>query len=216
MTEQQQLIVFAKTPKPGLAKTRLIPTVGAEGAAALAERLFKHTMQTVMPLSELSHTHLELCVTGPEDDSFFLNWAKQLSPDTQLTLTHQEGPNLGARMHHAMARALESKHRALLIGTDAPGLSAAMINEAFAALQEHDAVFVPAFDGGYALVGLHTPIAALFHDVNWGNAQVMQISRTRLRALGKTWLELAPVHDIDEPADLIHLPLDWLPEMSGT
>jgi len=61
---------------------------------------------------------------------------------------------LGARMHHALSTALKHHDRAIVIGTDAPALSAQTIEQAFDGLAEHDAVFVPAFDGGYALVGL--------------------------------------------------------------
>lgn len=70
MTQHRHLIVFAKTPEAGFAKTRLIPALGAQGAAALAKRLFEHTIQRVSPLSLRAKTSLELCVVGAQDDHF--------------------------------------------------------------------------------------------------------------------------------------------------
>jgi len=211
MPYKQHLVVFAKTPKPGFAKTRLIPALGAEGAAALAQRLFEHTIEMAQPLGSNANTRLELCVTGAEDDAFFLPWLTQKNCATQWQLSHQQGPDLGIRMQHALTLALQHARYAIVIGTDAPSLNAALIGEAFAALQNHDAVFVPAFDGGYTLVGLRAPIPELFQDMPWGSASVMQTSRQRLIASAKTWHELAPMHDIDEPTDLIHVPSNWLP-----
>jgi uncharacterized protein len=79
-----------------------------------------------------------------------------------------------------------------------------------AALRGHDAVFVPALDGGYALVGLRRPLPALFDAMPWSTSLVMQRSRERLAAAGASHVELAPVADIDVPADLVHLPVGWL------
>jgi glycosyltransferase A (GT-A) superfamily protein (DUF2064 family) len=98
----------------------------------------------------------------------------------------------------------------LLIGTDAPALDAAMLRAAAAALSDFDAVFVPAHDGGYALMGLCRPAPGLFEAMPWSTPQVMAQTRTRLVRYGLRHKELAPVHDVDEPADLAHLPAGWL------
>ena len=206
MPQKQHLIVFAKAPKAGLAKTRLIPALGAGGAAALAKRLFEHTMALVSPLSLRADTALELCVADDHADCFFKSWLEQKNRSTQWQLTHQQGHDLGSRMQTALNRALDRACNAILIGTDAPSLNGDLIAVAFSALATNDAVFAPAFDGGYTLIGLRKPIPALFHDIEWGSTRVMQTSRDRLRAAKKTWHELAPMHDIDEPTDLIHLP----------
>lgn len=206
MTQHRHLIVFAKTPEAGFAKTRLIPALGAQGAAALAKRLFEHTIQRVSPLSLRAKTSLELCVVGAQDDHFFKSWLEQQNRSEQWQLTHQQGTDLGARMQASLEKALAHASCAIIIGTDAPNLDHDLIELAFTALMTHDAVFAPAFDGGYTLIGLRTPIPELFNDMAWGSASVMQTSRDRLRAAKKTWHELAPMHDIDEPSDLIHLP----------
>jgi glycosyltransferase A (GT-A) superfamily protein (DUF2064 family) len=112
-------------------------------------------------------------------------------------------------MVRAFARAFASSPRAMLVGTDAPALDAAMLRRAAAALASVDAVFVPALDGGYALVGLRRLAPELFAAMRWSTAQVMAQTRERAAAAGLTWAELPPVADIDEPADLAHLPEGW-------
>ena len=114
-------------------------------------------------------------------------------------------------MHRALARRLAARHPVLLIGTDAPGLDAAALRAAARALADHDAVFVPALDGGYALVGLSRPQASLFNGVAWGTPRVMAQTRERVHRAGLRCAELPAVADIDEPADLVNLPLGWLP-----
>ena len=98
----------------------------------------------------------------------------------------------------------------MLIGTDAPALNADVLAAACAALDQQDAVFVPALDGGYALIGLTRPAPELLLDMTWSTPQVMADTRERARRHGWRWAELAPVADIDEPADLAHLPAGWL------
>jgi glycosyltransferase A (GT-A) superfamily protein (DUF2064 family) len=99
----------------------------------------------------------------------------------------------------------------LLMGTDAPALDAALLRHAAVALQGRDAVFVPALDGGYALVGLRRPAPSLFAAIAWSTPQVMAQTRAALAAAGLRHAELPPVADIDEPPDLARLPPGWLP-----
>jgi rSAM/selenodomain-associated transferase 1 len=126
------------------------------------------------------------------------------------SLTEQGSGDLGLRMYRALARSLMHHGRALLIGTDAPALDAAMLRDASRALQDHDAVFVPALDGGYALVGQRRADPRWFSDMAWSHDRVMEQTRERLRGAGLRWAELPAVADIDEPADLAHLPPGWL------
>jgi rSAM/selenodomain-associated transferase 1 len=210
------LIVFAKAPEPGRAKTRLIPALGADGAAALAARLLAHAVgqaaeaaRALAPAPAGSAT-LALCTTPDTVHPAFATLAREHA----LTLTAQGDGDLGARMDRALTRALQGHDAALLIGTDAPALDAAVLQRAAAALAGapgHDAVFVPALDGGYALVGLRRAAPMLFADIDWGSARVMAQTRERARAAGLRWAELPPLADIDVPADLAHLPPGWLP-----
>lgn len=196
---QAAIIIFAKAPVPGLAKTRLIPALGADGAAALAERLLRHAAAAAVA-ARLGA--VELCVTPDPSHRCFL----QLAAQHGLQLVGQGDGDLGQRMHHALQRALLVHRQVLLMGADAPALDAALLRQAATALNTHDAVFVPALDGGYALVGLRQAQPTLFEDMTWSTAHVMQDTRDRARAAGLSWVETAPVADIDVPADLQHLP----------
>lgn len=198
------VIVFAKAPVAGLAKTRLIPALGADGAAQLAERLLHHTLQHVLALPA---THRELCVTPTLLHPAFDHVRQTAAGQVQITL--QGDGDLGERMHRALSRVLTVHERALLIGTDAPSLDTRRLEAACLALDRHEAVFVPALDGGYALVGLRRPAPALFDQMTWSTPRVMQDTRDRARAIGLSWTELDPVADLDEPADLVHLPEGW-------
>lgn len=198
------VIVFAKAPVAGLAKTRLIPALGADGAAQLAERLLHHTLQQVLALPV---EHRELCVTPSLNYPAFDRVREKAADRIQITL--QGDGDLGERMHRALSRVLAVHSKALLIGTDAPSLDTERLDAACLALNRHEAVFVPALDGGYALVGLTRPVPTLFDHMTWSTPRVMQDTRDRARAIGLSWIELDPVADLDEPADLVHLPEGW-------
>jgi rSAM/selenodomain-associated transferase 1 len=196
------LIVMAKAPLAGLAKSRLAPALGAAGAAALAERLLVHAVQQA---AAAGFDTLELCVAPDTRHPLF----RRLQAEHGAVLTEQGEGDLGTRMHRALARALHMHRRALLIGSDVPALDRAMLRRADAALVRADAVFVPALDGGYALVGLRRDAPTLFDGVAWSTDRVMAQTRERAAAAGLHVVELPPVADIDTPADLVHLPARW-------
>ena len=190
--------VFARAPVPGEVKTRLIPRLGAAGAARLQAALVRRALQTATdaglgPVSlwcapDCAHPVLAAC-----------------RDDFGVSLLPQRGADLGARMGNAFA-ALCRPRGALLIGTDCPALTVAEIRAAAIALREgHDAVFVPAEDGGYVLVGLARPCAALFEGIAWGSSRVMTQTRQRLHAAGMRWRELAMSWDVDRPEDVARL-----------
>ena len=120
------------------------------------------------------------------------------------TLHPQQGNDLGARMQAALRSALDRGRPALLIGTDCPALDAAHLAAAADALRDHDAVFVPAEDGGYVLVGLARAVDA-FEGIAWSAAGVMAATHARLAAAGASWRELPPLWDVDRPEDLRRL-----------
>lgn len=196
------ITILAKAPVAGFAKTRLIPALGPDGAAALAQKLLDHTVaQTVA--AGLGEVRL----LGAPDAS---HPALQRHAG-QVQLGAQADGDLGQRMHRALDDALSHHALALLVGTDAPALNHHMLRQAAQALAQHDAVFVPALDGGYALVGLRGQSRPeLFEAMTWSTAQVMSETRQRLMRAGLRWAELDAVGDIDEPGDLRHLPAGWL------
>lgn len=208
MTSTCRVIVMAKAPRAGFAKTRLAPALGPCGAARLAHRLLDHALAQALAAGV---GPVELCAApGAGDPAFDAFRARPLQ------WTDQGDGDLGERMARALARARATGPRALLIGTDAPALDAATLRAAAAALATHDAVFVPALDGGYALVGVARAADALFDGIAWSTPQVMAATRERLRAHGWTHAELAPVADIDEPSDLAHLPPGWAREFGAS
>jgi hypothetical protein len=192
------IIVFAKAPVAGHAKTRLIPALGAQGAAALAERMM-HAALAHAVQAQLGP--VELCVTPDRTHAAFTAAAQRHG----VAITEQGDGDLGQRMSRAFERVLRSQPQALLIGTDAPGLDAAYLRAATQALRDADAVFGPAADGGYTLVGLKQPVPALFLQMRWSHDQVMSHTRVRLAQAGLRHVELPVLHDVDEPADLAHL-----------
>jgi len=195
---------MAKAPVAGFAKTRLVPVLGADGAAALAERLLVHAVQQA---AAARFDTLELCVAPDTRHPLF----RRLQAEHGLELTAQGDGDLGARMQRALARAMHSHSHALLIGADVPALDAATLRRADTALRHADAVFVPALDGGYALVGLKSDAPVLFSGVAWSTDRVMAQTRMRAAAAGLRIAELPPVADIDDAADLRHLPEGWRP-----
>jgi rSAM/selenodomain-associated transferase 1 len=189
------LIVFARAPVPGQSKTRLVPLLGAEGAAALHVRLVKHALATAR---KAAFARTELCCAPDADDPFFRFCAARYG----VELAAQAEGDLGARMHAAFERALVASPRVLIVGSDCPALTARHLRHADRALHDGaDAVFVPCEDGGYALIGLARADRRLFEDIAWGGEAVMASTRERLAALGWQWRELETLWDVDRPED---------------
>lgn len=192
-----RIVIFAKAPLPGTVKTRLIPALGADGAAALAREMLQRTLHAAL------HARLgavELCVSPSPEDPV---WRECPMPDA-LALSAQGEGDLGLRMARAARRGLTHNQAVLLIGTDCAEMCATLLGDAAHSLLTHDAVMYPAADGGYALLGLRRFAPALFENIPWSTPQVGVLTRQRIEALGWT-LHIGPlVHDIDEAADLVH------------
>lgn len=195
-----RIVVFAKAPQAGFAKTRLIPALGAEGAAALAHAMLNHTLEQALAAGAQV---VELCMSpAPSDPA----WQGVALPQA-VERSDQGDGDLGARMGRAMERALALRQSpVLLIGTDCPALTAKYMTEAGRQLEQHDAVLLPAADGGYVLIGLQAPCPEVFTGMLWSTQGVAAETLRRLAALGlRVWLG-PTLHDIDEAADLVHLP----------
>lgn len=197
-----RILIFAKAPRAGQAKTRLIPALGEEGAAALARCMLD---QTVAKALAAAVGPVELCAAPAPADSA---WADTDLP-ASLTWSAQGEGDLGARMGRAARRAIRQGVPALLIGTDCPALDGALLQDAAAALADHDACLVPATDGGYVLLGLSRYCPALFEDMPWSTPAVLMETLARLARLGWSVKVFPPLHDIDEAADLGWLPREW-------
>ncbi|MDP3225392.1 MAG: TIGR04282 family arsenosugar biosynthesis glycosyltransferase, partial [Rubrivivax sp.] len=147
-----RVALMAKAPEPGLAKTRLVPALGDAGAAALAARLLAHALQQALEAQPDSVT----LWTAPDASHPAFVRASWLG----VVLAVQPEGDLGQRMARVFeAGFAQGDTPVLLMGTDAPTLGASVLQAAAAELERHDVVFVPAHDGGYALVGLRAPPA---------------------------------------------------------
>lgn len=193
-----QVAVLAKAPIPGLAKTRLIPALGATGAARLQRQFTRVAVQTALAAGL---GPVALWCAPDVRHRFFRAMAR--TTDARC-LTQADG-DLGARMHTAF-RLHCRDGPTLLIGTDCPALQPAHLRVAAQALADgSDAVFYPAEDGGYVLVGLRRPQAHLFEHMSWGTSEVMAQTRARARDLGLKVMEFEPLWDVDRPEDLVRL-----------
>ncbi len=200
-----RIIVFAKAPRAGFAKTRLIPALGADGAAALARRLLLHTLDEAMRADVCD---IELCRT-PMNDPLW----QTLPLPAGLHVTDQAGGDLGERLARAAHRSLEAGQPCILIGTDCPALNAGALRELALNLASHDAVLSPASDGGYVALGLRRFEPSVFTDMAWSTEVVARDTVSRLLQAGMCVHQVPALHDIDEPADLQHLPKHWTQEI---
>ncbi len=190
------MAVLAKAPVPGLAKTRLIPALGPQGAARLQRRLTRAAVQTAL---DAGLGPVTLWCAPDVRHRFF----RALYRTTGVACHAQPAGDLGARMLAAFTLHC-AQCPLLLTGTDCPPLTPARLRRAARALLDgEEAVFYPAEDGGYVLVGLRRPQAALFSDVAWGTATVMAQTRERAHAAGLRLCELETLWDVDLPADLL-------------
>jgi rSAM/selenodomain-associated transferase 1 len=182
--------------------TRLIPALGAAGAAALHARLVERTLGEAR-LTASART--ELWCADPPEHPFYRDCARRFGVDRHA----QTGEDLGQRMSGALTDALVRAQVAVLIGTDSPDLDHGDLEAALLRLRRGIPVVLgPATDGGYVLIGLRRPLPNLFEGIDWGTDRVLEQTRDRLREIDTDWMELAPRHDIDRPTDLAYLPAD--------
>jgi rSAM/selenodomain-associated transferase 1 len=196
------LIIFTRYPEPGKTKTRLIPALGALGAANLQRQMTEHTILQATELQKspaLSPANLTVEVRfSGGNEQLMQNWL-----GIGLIYQPQGGGNLGDRMHESFVDAFTiGTKQVILIGSDCPGISSQILTTAFEQLQNADLVLGPAIDGGYYLIGLQQPIPELFVNINWGTGQVCQQTVDIAQKLNLLLTYLPPLVDIDRPEDL--------------
>lgn len=198
------LAIFTRFPTPGTTKTRLIPRLGPDGAAALHRQMTERVLAHAKKFCSQSAAVLEIHFHGGSLEAM-KQW---LGPHT---LIRQKGASLGDRMEHTFHTAFASgANKTVIIGTDCPGLTHDIISQAFTTLENSSLVLGPAQDGGYYLIGLTTPSPALFVNIDWGTPIVL--AQTLLRAQSLTVSQLPPLHDVDRPEDLVHIDYHSHPE----
>jgi len=190
------IAILAKAPLPGLAKTRLAPVLGADGAANLQARFIEHTVTTAQSAAVGPVT---LWVAPDRHHPAFQTIAARLG----VAVAVQPEGDLGARM---MAAVEAARGPAIVVGTDCPALTPEHLRAAARALVDGiDVVIIPVDDGGYGLIGMQRPQPALFEGMTWSTSSVMAETRRRLSRLGLSWREPARLWDVDRPADLDRL-----------
>jgi uncharacterized protein len=200
---ETRVAVFAKAPVPGEVKTRLVPALGEEGAARLHEALVRHALDTAV---RADVGPVELWCAPDAAHAFFTRCGR----DFAVRLREQPSGHLGERMAEAFRAALCDNVALVLVGSDCPALGPGTVREAAEALASHDAVFAPAEDGGYVLVGLAGDAPGIFEGIAWGGSEVMAQTRARLLEARVAWKELGTFWDIDRPEDYVRLEREGL------
>jgi uncharacterized protein len=188
------LCIFAKAPRAGAVKTRLAATIGADAAVRLADAFFWDTLELA---EQLAPVRVVVALSGNE----------MLLPALRdrVDIWPQGEGDLGARLERNLRRALTENTRALAVGTDSPGLPVALLVQALAALDTHDAVLGPADDGGFYLLGTRTCPKGLLSGLPWSSGNTGEKTLARLEDRGLTVKLLAPWFDVDREQDLERL-----------
>lgn len=184
------ICVFAKPPRPGLVKTRLVPSLGEQRAAELAAAFLLDTWTAVGRVSWatriLATTDRDVMLPVQDDGVLWL----------------QGEGDLGARIERILTRALQTTDIAIAIGADSPGMPARLLDDARAALADHDAVIGPTIDGGFYLLGLRTCPPGLLAGVPWSTAGTCEHTVAALAAHDLRPARLEPWFDVDEITDV--------------
>lgn len=205
-----RLLIFTRYPIPGKAKTRLIPALGAEGAALLQRQMTEHTLRQVKPIAsqfpegvvvQTEKCAAEICYAASSEAGELQQISSWLGSDWLYSpqVEGDLGVKLTAAFQNAFAQGCE---KVLAIGTDCPSLDADRLTEAYNQLQSHDLVLGKATDGGYYLIGMKRLIPELFNDINWGTSAVLRQTVTIAEHLNLKIADLDELSDIDYPEDL--------------
>jgi glycosyltransferase A (GT-A) superfamily protein (DUF2064 family) len=201
--------IFAKIPRPGFVKTRLVPPLTPEEAVRVARVCIEETLRRFPAEVAADWT---LFLDGEPEP-----WLERLAAERGVPLARQESGDLGTRLAGAF-RSLRGggrggggregggrevgARRAVVIGSDSPTLDPERVRMAIEMLDGAEIVLGPTLDGGYYLVGASVDCEALFERIPWGTEGVM--AATMDRAAQAEWrvATLPPWYDLDRVADL--------------
>ncbi len=194
---QDHLILMSRYPEPGQTKTRLIPALGAFAAAREHALMIDHSLTWARQSRRRQRLAVELNYSSGTKKQWRTRWGRD------LILKPQAPGDLGKKMTRAFYSAFkQGSQKAVMAGVDAVEMTSGLVLKAFQALDDHDVVLGPAHDGGYYLIGLRRMQPALFQEVSWGTAQVLN-QTLALAAQQRLSVKLLPLaHDIDRPEDL--------------
>jgi len=202
LISKERLIIFTRYPETGTTKTRLIPLLGAEGAAKIQRKMTEHTLSRMMGLTASNDLTIEIRYDGGNEE-LMKQWL-----GSELEYVLQGDGDLGYRMQRAFDDAFKSGAAAVvIIGTDIPDLTAVDITKAFAALKQKKMVLGPAKDGGYYLIGLQKnaflqAVGDMFEGIKWGEHDVLKKTIKIATGLGFSYSLLKEMDDVDRPEDI--------------
>ncbi|MBI2382634.1 MAG: TIGR04282 family arsenosugar biosynthesis glycosyltransferase [Gammaproteobacteria bacterium] len=189
-----RILIFARAPVPGRCKTRLMPRLGAAGAARVHRQLVRRTLGAALA------TGLPVELWCAPDARH--GWLQGLRRQHGLRLKRQAPGDLGRKMTLAIRDALaRGADKVVVVGTDCPVLAPQDLRDAFSALDRHDCVIQPAADGGYVLIGARRLPARALAGIAWSTGGELRQTRSRLARLGLSCAELPARWDVDTPAD---------------
>ena len=189
---KRRLMILIKNPELGTAKTRLAKSIGDEKALEVYLALLAHTRKVT------AATHADRIV-------YYSKFVDESDSWTRPTFDKglQEGQDLGAKILHTFEAGAQAGYEAMVImGSDCIQLQPHHLENAFSALETHDAVVGPAEDGGYYLLGLRQPEPSLFREMPWSSEQVLPETLRRLEHLNKSYILLETLSDVDHLEDL--------------
>ncbi len=214
------IAVMAKAPQAGRSKTRLAPPLSPEQAAMLSGAFLRDTTESIAIAARDAPISGHVAYAPAGGESLFL---EHVAAITRFVLAdgsggkapHVEG--FGRCLLHAMRSLLaEGFAAACVLNSDGPTLPTERLRRAARLLLAPGdrAVLGPSEDGGYYLLGLKTPEAAMFADIAWSTGDVAEQTRARARGIGLELVELEPWYDVDERAALDRL-IDELRNPTG-
>ena len=195
MTTNNHLIVFARNPRLGKIKTRLAKSIGNKNALKVYLHLLEHTAHVVGELKCVKHIYYDSFIE--KDDIFNV---KDFNKNIQV------GDDLGIKMYNSLKDVFgQWAEKVLIIGTDCFELKASVIDKAFEALDNNDAVIGPAKDGGYYLLGLKQLKKEYFTNKLWSKENVFLDTLLDFKRLNMTYFVLEQLNDVDVKDDLGNL-----------
>jgi len=198
---QTALVIFAKAPIPGQVKTRLCPPLTPDEAATLHGSFVLDALErTKVAVAKFKLPIDRYLACAPSATHVFF---KIMEERQGVKLIDQVGDDLGARMNQTFQALFAQRYQqVVLIGTDVPTLPLNHFTQALTALENHDLVLGPAFDGGYYLIGLKRPIPELFADISWSTDQVLRLTQEKASTIGLKASLIQPWRDVDTLPDL--------------
>ena len=196
MPDKSITLLFIKAPVRGQVKSRLAAVIGDETAL----ELYKNFILDIIDTVKKTGYPFSICYYPPDAGAEVSSWLAG-----QYRTMPQQGGDLGERMENAFIRCFsEGFERAVLIGSDLPDLTPAVLLEAMASLAENDVVIGPASDGGYYLIGFrkHTLMPRVFRGISWSTKTVFQETMAILQNSALSIHQSPKWNDVDTIEDL--------------